>query len=290
MIVKRGTAIGPIGAHVSVAGGTHTSGPRAKAIRADAVQIFTKNANQWRERLVDKAEARAFKAARKAANVRFACSHDSYLINLASPDAVLRARSLTSFIAELERSKALGLDAVVSHPGNYMDDRERGLARNAEAITAALTQVRGKFRLLIEGTAGAGTALGGTFEELAQLRALMAPAIRKRVGVCLDTCHLYVAGYDLVGDYDAVWTRFDDIVGLELLGCLHLNDTQSRLGSKLDRHEVIGKGVLGRATFQRIMTDPRLAHIPKLIETPKGDDEVSNDRRAISLLRRLSSY
>lgn len=278
---------GPVGAHVSVAGGSPTCGPRASLIGADAIQIFTKNANQWRERSVDKAEAKEFRAAVKACGARFVTSHDSYLINLASPDPTLRGRSFESFVMELERCDALTLDALVSHPGNFMDDRVAGIERNANAIAAALARVRPKTRLLIEGTAGAGTSIGGTFEELTMLRDLIPKKERKRVGFCLDTCHLFVAGYDLVNDYDAVWKRFDDVVGLELLGCLHLNDTNSKLGSHLDRHEEIGKGLLGAETFRRIMTDPRLRTVPKIIETPKGKDEIRNDRRAIRMLREM---
>jgi deoxyribonuclease-4 len=190
---------------------------------------------------------------------------------------------------ELERCTALRLDALVSHPGNFMDDRGAGIERNASAIAAALERVPGKVRLLIEGTAGAGTSLGGTFEELAEIRGRIPARLRKRVGVCLDTCHLFVAGYDLVNDFDGVWTKFQKVLGFNLLGCIHLNDTNSGLGSHLDRHEVIGKGRLGVDVFRRIMTDPRLRALPKIIETPKGNDEFSNDRRAIRLLRKMQS-
>jgi deoxyribonuclease-4 len=279
----------PVGAHVSVAGGTPSAGPRAAAIGAHAIQIFTKNANQWRERVVEKDEAKAFRAAMKACNAQFVTAHDSYLINLASPDPALRGRSFESFVMELERCTALRLDALVSHPGNYMDDRAAGLERNAEAISRALERVPGKVRLLIEGTAGAGTSLGSTFEELAGIRALIPAKLRRRVGVCLDTCHLHVAGYDLVNDFEGVWKRFAEVLSFPLLGCLHLNDTRSALGSHLDRHEEIGKGALGAGVFRKIMMDPRLRHVPRIIETPKGDDEIRNDRRAIRLLRKLQN-
>ena len=280
-----GAAPGPLGAHVSTAGGTQNCGVRATAIGADAVQLFTKNANQWRERTVDAAEAAAFRAAIDAAGVRFTTAHDSYLINLASPDEALRARSLESFVAELERAAALGLDAVVSHPGNYIDDRASGLARNADAIAEALERVPGAPRLLIETTAGAGTVLGATFEELAAIRGRLPRSLQARVGVCADTCHLYVAGYDLVHDFNGVWARFGDTIGFDLLGCLHLNDAKGPLGSKRDRHELIGKGTLGKEPFRRIMTDARFRMIPKVLETPKGDDMITNDRKALRLLR-----
>jgi deoxyribonuclease-4 len=279
---------GPLGAHISSAGGSHRCGERARAIGADAVQLFTKNANQWRERDVTAGEAAAFREAMQTAGVRFTTSHDSYLINLASPDPALRARSLDSFVKELQRSEALGLDAVVSHPGNFIDDRASGLARNAGAIAEALAQAPGNVRLLLETTAGSGTALGATFEELAAIRKRVPARLRRRIGFCADTCHLYAAGYDLVNDFDGVWNRFDTIIGLELLGCLHLNDSKGKLGSRLDRHELIGKGALGTATFRNVMTDPRLRDVPKILETPKGDDMVTNDRKAIALLRRLA--
>lgn len=288
MSPRRTPLPGPLGAHVSAAGGSPLCGERARAIGADAVQLFTKNANQWRERDVGPAEAEAFREAMRTAGVRFTTSHDSYLINLASPDEALRARSLESFVKELARSEALGLDAVVSHPGNFIDDRASGVARNADAITEALSRAPGKVRLLLETTAGSGTALGATFEELAAIRARIPAPLRKRVAFCADTCHLYVAGYELVRDFDTVWSRFDDVLGLELLGCLHLNDSKGKLGSHLDRHELIGKGALGTATFRQVMTHPALRTVPKILETPKGEDMATNDRKAIVLLRRLA--
>jgi deoxyribonuclease-4 len=280
---------GPLGAHVSSAGGSAEAPPRADAVGATALQLFTKTANQWKEREVAPDEAAAFRAARAAAGVAFAVAHDSYLINLASPDAGLRARSLASFRAELRRSEALGLDAIVSHPGNYMDDRDAGLARNADAIAEALAAEPGRVRLCLETTAGSGTALGRTFEELAAIIARLPAAVAGRVAVCLDTCHVFAAGYDLVGDYDGVWARFDDALGLERLAVLHLNDSQGALGSRKDRHAGIGEGHLGEATFARVMRDPRLSRVPKLIETPKGDDPETFDRRNLGRLLRLAA-
>lgn len=274
-----------LGAHVSIQGGPPTAPARGAAIGATAIQLFTKTPNMWREPEVTPEIAAAFRQAREDHPLAAAVSHDSYLINLASPDPALREKSLHAFKGELRRSEALGLDGIVSHPGNYMDDRDLGIARNAAAISEALREVPGAVTLLLETTAGTGTALGRTFEELRAIRDAVDADVRGRVAFCADTCHLYSAGYDLVGDFDGVWAAFDDILGLDLLRCIHLNDSKTPFGSHKDRHELIGEGSLGVEPFRRIMTDPRFADIPKLLETPKGDDEVSNDRRMLALLR-----
>jgi len=275
----------PLGAHISTAGGVAKAPARATEIGATAMQIFTKSANQWKEKEILPAEAALFREELAKTAVRFTNAHDSYLINLASPDPVLRAKSLESFTMELRRCHALGLDALVSHPGNFMDERASGVARNAEAITAALEAAPGKTRLLMELTAGQGTVIGATFEEMAQLIKLIPAKQRKRVGVCLDTAHVFAAGYDLVKDYDGVWARFADVIGYERLGLLHLNDSAAPHGAKKDRHALIGAGFIGDAPFRRIMRDPHLASIPKVLETPKGDDMVTNDRAMLKKLR-----
>ncbi|HEX6966542.1 MAG TPA: deoxyribonuclease IV [Gemmatimonadaceae bacterium] len=276
-----------LGAHVSIAGGTHEAPPRARAISATAMQVFTKQANRWAERSVEADEASVFRTALGETDVRVTCSHDSYLINLASPDPALRARSLESFVRELERCAALGIDYLVSHPGNYMDERESGIARNAEAITAGLERAPGRTMLLMETTAGSGTVIGSTFEELAQLLSLIPTSLHGRVGVCADTAHLFSAGYDLVHDYEGVWARFDDVLGLDRLRVMHLNDSKVPFGSRKDRHELIAEGTLGEAPFRRIMNDERFATVAKVLETPKLDDAEATDRR---MLERLRSY
>jgi len=251
------------------------------------MQIFTKTSNQWREPAIDEAERAAFRDGVAASELIVTNSHDSYLINLASPDPVLWTRSLLSFVSELRRSAALGLHYVVSHPGNFIDDWASGVARNAAAITVALETVPSSPRLLLEMTAGSGTALGATFEDMATLLGALPNALQSRVGVCVDTAHVHAAGYDLAAEYDEVWQRFDDIIGRERLGMLHLNDSKAPLGAHRDRHELIGEGAIGESAFRRVMTDERLARVPKVIETPKGDDTVTNDRR---MLERLRSY
>jgi len=275
----------PLGAHVSTAGGVCSAVPRAKAIGATAMQIFTKQANQWKEPECAPADCATFTASLGETDVRVTNAHDSYLINLASPSDMLWARSLVSFMCELRRCEALGLTYLVSHPGNFMDDRARGMARNAEAIGVALELVPGNTMLLLETTAGSGTALGASFEEMAELIALVPAAVRERVGVCIDTAHIFAAGYDIATTYDDVMARFGDVVGFERLRMMHLNDSKAPLGSRKDRHELIAEGAIGEGAFRRIMTDDRLAAVAKVIETPKGDDPEVMDRAMLDRLR-----
>ena len=275
-----------LGAHVSTAGGTRNAPPRGGEIGATAIQIFTKQPNRWAEKPVEAEEASAFRAGLREHGIRFACSHDSYLINLATPDPVLRDRSLASFVAELERCRDLGLDAVVTHPGNATDgDAARGLEQNARLVEEALRGVEAPTMVLLETTAGAGSVLGSSFEELARMLERISPDVRDRVGVCFDTCHAFSAGYDLRDRYDEVVAEFDRVVGLERLRLFHLNDSQRPFGSRKDRHAEIGEGSLGDEPFRRIMSDPRFADTPKVLETPKGDDAASADRRNLARLR-----
>ncbi len=276
-----------LGAHISTAGGVPAAPGRAHAVGATVMQIFTKMASQWRERECESEECSAFREGIAATSLRALGAHDSYLINLASPKDDLRARSLESFTAELRRCDALGLQVLVSHPGNYMDDRESGIARNADSISAGLIAAPGPTVLLLETTAGSGTALGATFDELNAIIEHVAPEVRDRVGVCLDTCHVYAAGYDLVGDYEGVIARFDDVLGINRLRMMHLNDSKHGLGARKDRHALIAEGELGEDPFRRVMNDPRMQGVPKVIETPKGNDAEATDR---AMLERLRSY
>ncbi len=276
-----------LGAHVSTLGGLSLAPARGVAIGATAIQVFTKTPQQWREPLLSNAEVEAFRAALAASGIRAVVSHESYLNNLASPDAELRAKSARAFTRELERCRALGIPWVVTHPGNYIDDRSAGLMRNARGYGECLAAVPGDVGLLIEGTAGAGTALGSTFEELRALRDGLPTELRERVAFCLDTAHLHAVGYHVVAGLEEVWERFDREVGLSLLKCLHLNDSKGAQGSRLDRHQWIGEGTLGPGPFRDIMRDPRFARVIKIIETPKGDDPIRHDRR---MLRRLRAY
>lgn len=276
-----------LGAHVSTQGGVHRAPARGTAIGATAMQVFTKTPNRWREPVLNPSVCDAFRDELERTRLADVVAHDSYLINLASPDRDLTDRSIRAFIAELKRCETLKIGAVVSHPGNYIESRSAGLRRNSTNLARCLAAVPGSVRVLLETTAGCGTALGSRFEELAELRQRLPPDLQERVGFCADTCHLYAAGYDLVNDYDGVWTAWDRIIGLEHLACLHLNDSRHALGSRRDRHAPIAEGTLGPEPFRRIMTDPRLAAATRILETPKGDDPVREDRR---MLRRLRSY
>jgi deoxyribonuclease-4 len=276
-----------LGAQVSSAGGTPAAPPRARAIGATVMQLFTKQAARWAERDCADEECREFSTAVAAAGVVSVTGHDSYLINLASPDESLRQRSVESLVAELRRCAALGVAQLVSHPGNYMDDRASGIARNADAIEEALERVPGEIVLCLETTAGTGTALGASFDELARLIESVGHSHQSRLAVCVDTCHVYSAGYDLVADYEGVWSRFADTLGLQRLRVLHLNDSKTPFGSRRDRHELIAEGSLGEAPFRRIMNDERFVGVPKIIETPKLGDAETTDRR---MLERLASY
>jgi deoxyribonuclease-4 len=234
-------------------------------------------------------EAEAFRRERDACGVRFSVAHDSYLINLASPDPELRRRSERAFQAELQRSAALGLDAVVTHPGNATDGgREAAIRRNAEAIAAALAAVPGP-RVLVETTAGTGTTLGWRFEELAALIDAVPSPGRERVGVCLDTAHVFAAGYDLRSDAPGVLDALERSVGPGRLMLLHVNDSAAPLGSRRDRHAGLGSGEIGLDGLGAFLSDPRVARVPRVLETPKGDDPEAADRRNLSLLRGLAS-
>lgn len=276
---------GHLGAHVSAAGGIPAAPPRAGAIQATAMQLFTKQANRWAERECDDSERDDFRAALARTSVEVTIAHDSYLINLASPDESLRRKSIESFVAELRRCEALGLTYLVSHPGNYMDDRDSGVARNADAIAESLARVPGRTVLCLETTAGSGTSLGASFEELASIIARVPEPHRSRIGVCVDSCHVYSAGYDLVNSYDDVWARFEGALGWSRLRAMHLNDSRTPFASRRDRHALIGFGSLGEEPFRRIMTDDRLAGVAKVIETPKLDNDMITDSCMLRLLR-----
>lgn len=274
-----------LGAHVSAAGGCPNAPARAAALDAQVLQLFTKQPNRWAEREVDAVEQSAFRDAMQSHGIRVAASHDSYLINLATPDPALFSRSLDSFTAELRRCEALGLDYLVSHPGNATDgDRDRGLAQNADAIVRALDHVPGSVQVLLEGTAGTGTALGVSFEELHRIARRVEDHHPRRIGICLDSCHLWAAGYDLHA-LDDVLDSFERVVGLERLRLLHLNDSVAPFDSRRDRHADIGLGTIGETGFRAIMNHPALRRVPKVIETPKGDDALAADRANLARLR-----
>lgn len=270
---------------MSASGGVWEAPARATAIGGTAMQMFSKQASRWAEHLFADNERDLYLANLAESGVEVVCVHDSYLINLASPDELLRLRSLLSFMQELKRCESLRVPFLVSHPGNFMDDRNSGLARNAECIATALECVPGNTMVLMETTAGSGTSLGANFEEMASLIGAIPKELSHRVGVCVDTAHVFAAGYDLRGDFDGVWSRFGDVIGWERLRMMHLNDSKVPLGSRRDRHELIGEGAIGEEPFRRIMTDDRFSKVPKVLETPKLGDAIATDRRMLNLLQ-----
>jgi deoxyribonuclease-4 len=262
-----------LGAHVSVAGGLPRAVERAVVHRCDAFQIFSKNANQWRGRDVPPAEIREFRAKVKAAGLHPVVSHASYLINLATTHPPLREQSLAAMGDEIDRAEALGLQGVVLHPGCYTAGSEAtGLDLIADGLLALLAaRRRGKTMIILEHTAGQGTSLGATFEQIAYI--LARAKGHRRLGVCLDTCHLLASGYDIASPdgYAATFKQFDQLIGVDRLTLFHLNDSKRPLGSRVDRHEHIGHGCVGLGAFRRIVNDRRFEGLPMLLETPKTE-------------------
>jgi len=260
-----------IGAHMSVAGGVSRAIARASLHGCEALQIFTKNANQWRAQPLASEEIRAFRDAADLSGLTPIVSHASYLINLATAAPALRDQSLAAFVDELDRADALGLRGVVIHPGTCTSGTEdEALASIAASIRAAFTaRPQGRAMVLLEHTAGQGRTLGYRFEHLARIIEHLDGS--PRVGVCLDTCHLVASGYDIVSPhgYEETVSAFDRLVGLSRLEVVHGNDSKKPCGSRVDRHEHIGDGCLGLEPFRRILTDPRFANRPILIETEK---------------------
>jgi deoxyribonuclease-4 len=263
----------PFGAHMSVAGGLPRAVERAVVHRCDALQIFSKNASQWRGRPLASEEVVEFRSRVQSAGLGTVVSHASYLINLATTDSHLRAQSREAMADEIDRAEALGLRGVVLHPGCYTSGTpSEGLRLIAEHLRDLLNErPHGSTMVLLEHTAGQGSALGARFEELAAIIDMMGG--HRRVGVCLDTCHLLASGYNIASarGYAHTFKEFERIVGLDRLEAFHLNDSKKPLGSRVDRHEHIGRGFLGLETFRRLVNDVRFAAVPMLLETPKGE-------------------
>jgi len=264
----------------------------------ECLQVFTRNINQWKTSPIDPADAAAFRAAVRAAGLRLVVAHDSYLINPAAADADLRKKSIAGLAEELERAELLGIPWVVAHPGAAGEQPvAKAVARAAAGIAQALAKTAGlKAGILIETTAGQGSCLGASFEEIgAMLAAIDArPGLARRVGVCLDTCHVFAAGYPLAPEaaLDETLAAFDRAIGLRRLKLIHANDSKKERGSRVDRHEAIGKGKIGREAFRLLVNHPQLAGIPLVLETPKegtdGKPTPATDRANLALLRRLA--
>ncbi|MFZ2949732.1 MAG: deoxyribonuclease IV [Desulfuromonadaceae bacterium] len=277
-----------LGAHMSISGGLHLAIDRAVAAGCGVLQIFTRNSNQWRGKPVSDADVALFRSKFAASGLREVVSHDIYLINLASPPGDIRDKSLAAFRDELETCARLGITKVVMHPGSHLSDSpQTGLARVIEAFDVLFGEVpQFEGRVLIETTAGQGSNLGRTFEELAAI--INGSRFPEKFGVCFDTCHTFAAGYDTATEdgYRDTMEQFDRLIGVGRLECFHLNDSKKGLGSRVDRHEHIGQGELGLNPFRFILNDPRFATVPKILETPKGDND-EMDGVNLALLRGL---
>lgn len=276
------------GAHLSIAGGCHKAVELAETFGCQTLQLFTKNASQWQGKPLGDDDVSLFKKAVRRLGLKYVTAHDSYLINLASPDPALYRKSLDAFVDEMQRAERLGLAYLVMHPGAHTTDTpEAGLARVAAALDAAHDRCPGyRLQVLLETTAGQGTTLGHRFEHLAAI--LQAVKQPRRLGVCLDTCHVFAAGYGLAtkADYDATFREFDHVVGLGRLKVFHVNDSVKDRGSRVDRHAGLGKGKIGLDAFRWLVTDERFADRPMILETPKEDGDVKDmDRVNLALLR-----
>ena len=276
------------GAHISTAGGVSKAFARAQAVGCDAMQIFTRNNNRWATKPIDAKELRRWQEQRQKSEIFPIVSHSSYLINLASADDALWHKSIDAMVDELERAEALGLLGVVLHPGSPKDmGEEYGIQRIARGLELCHQRTEHFNTLtLLETTAGTGRNLGYRFAQLGAIRAQVASS--QRIAVCLDTCHIFAAGYDIrtPEGYAQTMDEFDAEIGLDLLRCFHFNDSKHDLGSRKDRHEHIGQGFIGLDGFRYIINDPRFAHVPMLLETPKSKD-MHEDVENLAVLRRL---
>lgn len=262
-----------LGAHMSISGGLHLACHRGQEVGCDVIQIFVKNQRQWAAPRMTDEEVGLFKAARKAAGIAAAFAHDTYLINLASPDKGMWKKSLAAFVDEIERCEALGLESLVTHPGSPGEAGEAAGIRNmARGLNETIRRTKGyRTLILLETTAGQGATVGRTFE---QLRAILDGVNEpERVAFCLDTQHVFAAGYDLrtPEGYEETMSAFDRAIGLDRIRAFHVNDSKKPLGCRVDRHENIGRGEIGLAAFRCLMRDPRFRKVPKVIETPKEE-------------------
>ena len=276
------------GAHMSIAGGLEKALERGKKINCRTIQIFTKSSNQWKAKEITDEDLRRFQSFYAQFHISPVVAHDSYLINLASPDPVLHRKSIDSFFNEMERCEKLKIPYLVFHPGAHVGSGEKaGLKKIAQSINILLKRGKGfKVSLLLETTAGQGTSLGYKFEHLAKIIKMVRQ--KKSIGVCVDTCHIFAAGYDITTKkgYKKTFETFNKLVGLDKLKVFHINDSKKELGSRVDRHEHIGKGFLGLKPFKFLVNDRRFANIPKILETPKGPD-LKEDVKNFKVLKKL---
>ncbi|MDX2448748.1 MAG: deoxyribonuclease IV [Desulfobacterales bacterium] len=278
-----------LGAHFSIAKGFHDAVYQASSYGCNALQMFTKNATTWKERTVTRTEQERFEQAKTDTSIQSIATHTSYLINLASPDPKKHAMSYDALKQELIRSSALKIPFCVLHPGAHMDNGiDTGLLRISKTINHLFSETEEATpRLLLETTAGQGTGLGHTFEQLADISDKIEQ--KERIGICLDTCHIFAAGYDIRTQetYARTMDHFESVLGLDRLFVIHINDSKKGLGSRVDRHTHIGKGALGVDAFRHILNDERLFHAPKLLETAHTEGEIDWTQRNLDLLRSL---
>jgi deoxyribonuclease-4 len=274
-----------LGAHMSIAGGYYKAVERASEAGCDCVQVFTKNNNQWRAKEITDDDVAKFRHALDECEISHSLSHASYLINLASPDRALWTKSRDAMVVELHRAEQLGIPFVVLHPGSFTTSSE---AQGIEQIALALNEIHQQTsdigaRCLLENTAGQGTNLGWRFEQLGAI--LSGVSEQDRIGVCLDTCHLFAAGYPLTtrDEFSATCLEFDRLVGLDRIQAFHLNDSKRELGSRVDRHENLGEGCLGLEPFRHLVNDDRFRRVPMYLETPKGKNPAGDDWDQVNL-------
>lgn len=264
-----------MGAHTSTSGGVSKSVDLASKLGFTAMQIFTKNNNRWFQKPLEEKEITAFKNKLKNSNIKFVVSHDSYLINLCAKDKGILKKSRTAMLDELERCELLGIPYLNFHPGSHLGNgEENGIKLIAESINIVHEKTKEyKVSSMLETTAGQGTAIGYRFEQLQKIIELVEQ--KERMTVCIDTAHIFAAGYDIKDkkNFINVIKEFDDVIGLERLKCFHFNDSKKELGSRVDRHEHIGKGFIGKEGFANIMNYKKLQKVPKILETPKGKDQ-----------------
>jgi len=276
-----------LGAHESVSKGLHLAFDRIDKVGGESLQIFTRNQRQWNPKPLSVDEINRYRTAQQRHGQMTVASHASYLVNLASPKDDLREKSINGFIQELQRCHQLEIPFIVIHPGSHGGEGvETGLERFTTALDEVIDRAGSDAMVLVETTAGQGTALGSTFEEIGFIR--NRSRFNDKIGVCLDTCHVFAAGYDIRSPetYRETIARFDSAVGLEHLYFFHLNDSKKELGSRVDRHEHIGKGCIGLEAFRNLLNDPRFANHPMTLETPKGEDLVE-DVENLATLRSL---
>lgn len=280
--------MGLLGCHVSIAGGVQNAPINGYNLGCEAIQIFTRNPNQWKSKALTEEQIQGFKAGIQKYNIQVAMTHSIYLINLASGNRSLRKRSERAFLNEMDRSEALGIPFLVFHPGSFRESTEKkGIGRLVSSLQRLLDQrSEQSLVLLIENTVGAGSLLGGNFEQIAEIREQI--GMPNRVKVCFDTSHAFAAGYDLrtPEGFDEVMDQFDATIGLEQLQAFHLNDSLTELGSRRDRHENIGYGQIGTAPFERLVNDRRFQFHPMTLETPGGDEWFQKNLQLLFKLRR----